>query len=436
MGLLQQVTVNGIYRIGFLVFQLLNTVLISRLTGPAGFGIYSLVIVNANLLLVFSSLGIPAGILYHASAKDLSLSRMEKIIWLSTILQLALALILETIYHGISGTFWIWPSTESLAGIFGIVFFLSIVITEKYYALYNGFHRFPLYNLIILIFAALLFALLIVLSYALPARSDVNEIVLTYILLQLLQTIFVVAIFHRRKIGRLTIADSTGVHRKFFTYSFYAFLANALYFLVTRVDFWILNYYKGENELGLYALSSRIGQMFLVLPTLFAGVVLPSITAKKIGADKLESMFRILNSLNLALMFVLALIAAWLLPLMFGEEFRGSVMPLVILLPGIFFLSAQTLLAAYFAAVGAPSINLYSTILSLAIVLILDFLLIPMHGATGAAAASTVAYFAGWLYTYRMYIAKEKYPWSQLLMNGTDREYMNRLVEQILKGKQ
>jgi hypothetical protein len=35
-----------------------------------------------------------------------------------------------------------------------------------------------------------------------------------------------------------------------------------------------------------------------------------------------------------------------------------------------------------------------------------------------------------------MYIAKEKYPWSQLLMNGTDREYMNRLLEQILKGKQ
>jgi O-antigen/teichoic acid export membrane protein len=436
MGLLQQVTINGVYRIGFLVFQLLNTVLISRLTGPAGFGIYSLVIVNANLLLVFSSLGIPAGILYHASAKDLSLSRMEKIIWVSTMIQLALALVLETLYHGISGTFWIWPSTGSLAGIFGIVFFLSIVITEKYYALYNGFHRFPLYNLIILIFAVLLFIVLIVQTQSVPATSAVNSIIITYIVVQVLQTIFLVAIFHRKKIGRLTIADSAGVQRKFFTYSFYAFLANALYFLVTRVDFWILNYFKGESELGLYALSSRIGQMFLVLPTLFAGVVLPSITAKKIGADKLESMFRILNSLNLLFMFALALIASWLLIFMFGEEFRGSVMPLVLLLPGIFFLSAQTLLAAYFAAVGAPSVNLYSTILSLAIVLVLDFLLIPMHGATGAAAASTIAYFAGCLYTYRMYIAKEKYPWSQLLMNSTDREYMNRLLEQILKGKQ
>lgn len=435
MGLLQQVTINTVYRILFLVFQLLNTILISRLTGPAGFGIYALVIVNANLLLVFSSLGIPAGILYHASARDLSLSRMKKIIWLSTIVQLALAVILEMLHHGFSGSFWIWPSTETLSGIFGVVFFLAIVITEKYYALYNGFHRFPLYNLIILIFAVLLFAVLIVESQFISPRSAVHSIILTYIVLQVLQSIFLVVIFHRKKIGRLSIADSAGVHRKFFTYSFYAFLANALYFLVTRVDFWILNYFKGENELGLYALSSRIGQMFLVLPTLFAGVVLPSITAKKIGADKLESMFRILNSLNLILMFVLALIAAWLLPFMFGDEFRGSVMPLVLLLPGIFFLSAQTLLAAYFAAMGKPSVNLYSTIFSLTMVLILDFVLIPVHGAKGAATASTIAYFAGCLYTYRMYLREQKYPWAQLLMNSADREYMNRLATQLLKGK-
>jgi O-antigen/teichoic acid export membrane protein len=108
---------------------------------------------------------------------------------------------------------------------------------------------------------------------------------------------------------------------------------------------------------------------------------------------------------------------------------------LVLLLPGIFFLSAQTLLAAYFAAVGKPSFNLYSTIFSLSIVLILDFILIPTHGALGAATASTIAYFAGGLYTYRMYLRAQKYPWSQLLMNSADREYMNRLAAQLLKGK-
>jgi O-antigen/teichoic acid export membrane protein len=436
MGLLQQVTINTGYRVLFLVFQLLNTILISRLAGPAGFGIYSLIIVNANLLLVFSSLGIPAGILYHASARDLSLSRMEKIIWVSTMLQLALAVIIEFLHHGISGIFWIWPSADYLTGIFGVLFFLAIVITEKYYALYNGFHRFPLYNLIILIFSILLFLVLVALKQNLSGPSAVKLIVIAYIAAQVAQAIILIIVFHRRKIGRLTIADSAGIHRKFFTYSFYAFLANALYFLITRVDFWILNYYKGETELGIYALSSRIGQMFLILPALFAGVVLPSITAKKIGADKLESMFRILNSLNMITMFVLALISSMIIPFMFGAEFSGSSMPLILLLPGIFFLAAQTLLAAYFAAIGNPSVNLQSTIFSLSVVLILDFILIPVYGAIGAAMASTIAYATGCIFTYLKYVGKEKYPWSQLLMNSKDRDHLNKLTSQVLKGKQ
>ncbi|HLO82946.1 MAG TPA: polysaccharide biosynthesis C-terminal domain-containing protein [Chitinophagaceae bacterium] len=435
MGLLQQVTINTIYRVLFLVFQLLNTVLISRLIGPAGFGVYSLVIVNANLLLVFSSMGIPAGILYHASAKDLSLSRMGKIIWFSSLLQLILSLLIELIHHGVTGTYWIWPSPDRWAGIFGIVFFLAIVITEKYYALYNGFNRFPLYNLVVLIFSILLFLVLGFLIRSGAGTSTVSTVILTYIAVQLIQAVFLVVLFKQKKIGQLTIADTAGIHKKFFTYSVYAFLANALFFLVTRVDFWILNYFKGETELGIYALSSRIGQMFLVFPALFAGVILPSITAKKLSGEKLQSMFRILNSLNLISMFILALVASWLFPFMFGEEFRASVLPLVILLPGIFFLSAQTLLAAYFAGIGKPATNLYSTMISLAIVLILDFILIPVYGAIGASLASTIAYAAGCIYTYSMYIGKENYPWARLLMNNADKHDLKRLLSQALGEK-
>jgi O-antigen/teichoic acid export membrane protein len=122
MGLLQQVTINTVYRITFLVFQLLNTILISRLIGPEGFGVYSLVIVNANLLLVFSSMGIPAGILFHASARDLPLNRIEKILWVSTLLQFVLAAVVEFIHHSFKGSYWIWPSDEMIYGAMGILF--------------------------------------------------------------------------------------------------------------------------------------------------------------------------------------------------------------------------------------------------------------------------------------------------------------------------
>jgi O-antigen/teichoic acid export membrane protein len=427
MGLLQQVTINTVYRITFLVFQLLNTILISRLIGPEGFGVYSLVIINANLLLVFSSLGIPAGILFHASARDLPLNRIEKILWVSTLLQFVLAAVVEFIHHSFKGSYWIWPSDEMIYGAMGILFFLAIVVTEKYYALYNGFHKFPLYNLITVIFNTMLF-LVLALMWTDNAPGDAATIIQVYIAVQLIQVICLILVFHLGKLGKHPIIESAGVQRKFINYSLYAFLANALFFLVTRVDFWILEYYKGATELGWYALSSRIGQMFLVLPGLFAGIVLPSLTAGKIGADKLESMLRILNTMNIIIMTSLAIIMPWLMPFLFGNKFESSVLPLLMLLPGIFFLAAQTLLASYFAAKGTPSINFYSTIIALSIVLVLDFILIPVHGAPGAAAASTVAYAAGTLYTYLLYIKQEKYQWSKLLMKRQDLQHFLNMI--------
>jgi O-antigen/teichoic acid export membrane protein len=427
MGLSQQVTINTVYRIAFMVFQLLNTILVSRLIGPEGFGIYSLVNVNANLLLVFSSMGIPAGILFHASSKDLPLFKIEKILWLSTLVQLVLAIAIEIFHQLIKGSFWIWPSGNVLYGAMGVMFFLAIVITEKYYALYNGYQKFPLYNLITVIFNVILFLVLAYMWIGSPTE-DPATIIIVFIGVQLLQTICLILAFSIGKPGNYPVIESASAHKKFINYSLYAFLANALFFLVTRVDFWILEYYKGATELGWYALSSRIGQLFLVLPGLFAGIVLPSLTAGKIGADKLESMLRILNTLNLLVMAALAIVLPWLMPLLFGARFESSILPLLLLLPGIFFLAAQTLLASYFASKGKPSVNFYSTVIALAIVLVLDFILIPLYGAPGAAFASTVAYAAGTLYTYLLYIRQEKYHWPKLLMNRTDLQYFRNII--------
>jgi O-antigen/teichoic acid export membrane protein len=237
-------------------------------------------------------------------------------------------------------------------------------------------------------------------------------------------------IFHRKKIGRVTIADGTGVTRKFFTYSLFAYMANALHFLVTRIDFWILHHYKGEEELGWYALAARIAQMFLVLPALLAGVIMPSVTSAQLSHESLEKIFRMINSLNSLMIVVLIAVSSWLIPWVFGVEFSETVLPLMYLLPGIVFLSAQTLLASYFAGKGRPVINLYTTLISLTIVLILDLVLIPVLGARGAAIASSVAYAAGCLFTYSRYLHEKNYPWSALFMNRADWAELQQIVHQ------
>jgi O-antigen/teichoic acid export membrane protein len=411
MILSKQVGINTVYRAGSLLFQFLNTVLISRLIGPGGFGNYSLMIVNANIVLTLTSLGIPAAVLYHASSNSLNLQQLMRIIMRSTLLQLILILAIEIIHYRLQGQFWTLPVAERAGGLVGVVFFLSIVISEKYYALFNGYRHFYLYNLLTLVFSAALTVALFF-TYQWEPRQDAVHVITIFVLAQAAQTLVLILLFHGRSIGGRsttnTAGDTLGSGR-FINYSLYAFMANTLHFLVTRIDFWILDHFRGHEALGHYALASRIGQFFLVLPALYAAVVLPGLASTDISQPIFQRMFRLLNTTNAIAMLVLASIASWIIPWAFGDEFHGTVKPLIWLLPGIFALSSQTLIAAYFAGKDMPRVNMYAALVSLVMVTVLDFLLIPDHGATGAAVASSIAYSFGALYSFLRYCKLEDY---------------------------
>jgi O-antigen/teichoic acid export membrane protein len=417
MGLAKQITGNAAYRGLFLVFQLLNTMLISRLTGPSGFGIYSLVIVNANFFLMLSSLGIPSGLLYHASVKDVSLSKLLRITWVSSLLQFILIIAIEFLYHLFTGYFLIWNESSLWAGVAGIAFFIIIVMNEKYYALLNGYGKLKTYNRITAFLNIFLFVLLVILFFF-PVDNVLVTAIIIFIGVQLLQLIFLALSFHLTVKPVSLVKFASG--KALMTYSLIAYFSNAVYFLLTRIDFWILEYYKGSEQLGIYALAVRIIQILLLIPTLLSSIILPSVTSDAFNNRSLERILRLLNTLNLVVVMMILVFAKWVIPLIFGNSFSDSVWPLILLLPGIVFLSAQTFLASYFAGKGKLKINLYSTLIALVIAVSLDFLLIPAFGVVGAAIASSISYMFCFLYSFYSYSTREHYPFSSLIMNSKD----------------
>jgi O-antigen/teichoic acid export membrane protein len=90
MGILNQIVVNSLYRFIFILFQLLVTIFVSRLIGPDGLGVYSLLLANANVILIFTSLGIPSGIIFHEAKKDLTRNSLWRIAFISALAQFIL----------------------------------------------------------------------------------------------------------------------------------------------------------------------------------------------------------------------------------------------------------------------------------------------------------------------------------------------------------
>lgn len=426
MGLARQIRQNIIYRGIFFLFQFLNTLLISRLAGPSGFGLYSLVIVNAQFLLLLTSLGLPSGILYHASSRDADPRWLVRLSWVSTLVQIAVIAVMEWLFLKGQGHYFVWIDASMWMGLSGLLFAATIILTEKYYALYNGYGYLLTYHKVLAMFNLFFFVLLLLSVRSIQGHAQL--VIQIMILVQVLQLLFLVTWFTRRMNQLPRVAGKPGT--SLWWYASAAFVSNLLYYLLTRIDLWMVEGYHGAHALGLYALPVRLWQMLLILPSLLASIVLPGIVSEALPAKPVERLFRILNTVNITIGLAATILAPWLIPVFFGKAYTDSVMVLLLLMPGIICLSAQIFLAAYFAGKGQLRVNLYSMAIGTALAVLLYRLWIPVIGIRGAAMASTLGYCASFLFTYFQYCRQTGYAWWHILIQNHDlawlRNYLSR----------
>jgi O-antigen/teichoic acid export membrane protein len=88
----------------------------------------------------------------------------------------------------------------------------------------------------------------------------------------------------------------------------------------------------------------------------------------------------------------LGVAATFVLPLLYGEAFQGSVVPTYILIAGLCGAGVSGVITAFLYGAGRPGLNSLALGAGLVGTVVLDLLLIPSFGVIGAAVASSVAY--------------------------------------------
>jgi O-antigen/teichoic acid export membrane protein len=158
-----------------------------------------------------------------------------------------------------------------------------------------------------------------------------------------------------------------------------------------------------------------MGQLLLVLPQIMASVIFPRSAS---GADRLELnnalmvIARLLWQLFLLVFSVCALWGRQLFIFVFGETFNLMQAPFLWMLPGIYCLSVQALLIAYFSGKGMVKINVIGNIIGLVVITGGDFLLVPRYGIIAAAIVSTAGYFANMLYALLRFYKDYSISWT------------------------
>ncbi len=206
-------------------------------------------------------------------------------------------------------------------------------------------------------------------------------------------------------------------------YCFKAQLGNIIQKLNYRLDIFIVSYFLPVSQVGIYGIAVVIGETLWGISSSIATIVFPVVSSAQ---DKKRSVFYKSDNqdklhLNCLLFFAndfvkqagnKPFIIYW-----FGSaDFAPATEALILLLPGISIFSISNILANYLAGGGLVAKNIYSSLISAVVTVILNLILVPRIGINGASLATSFSYTAFTLTTLVFYINYTHSRWQDILI--------------------
>ena len=209
-----------------------------------------------------------------------------------------------------------------------------------------------------------------------------------------------VTFWRARRLSRQSANRSTRWNRALadegIRYGIRAYPAGVVSFLNLRSDQFLLGYLAGTASVGIYSVAVTVAELLLFFPRSLATALMPRITGADSVSAKHMAASACRHTVGGALISAAVLVPIGLLiPVLFGEAYRPSVVPFFLLLPGLGAYALAPVLSTYFSGqLGRPIVTSLFAGMSLALDVLLVWALVPRLGVPGAALASTLAYLA------------------------------------------
>ncbi len=401
----RNITLNTISRILIAIFSALSTIIIARAFGPVGKGVFTMAAFLPTLALNFGHFGLGNANTYLiAQDKEKTKKSFYNSFWLGLIIGYIFIVVFALLYR-------FYPEQILGKGDIGIRYFLlslftvPFVLWENFYqGVFVGKQEFKFFNLVSLLSKLLLFIGLIILACIL--KLDMRVSVVYYLLLMTLPAVIYTIYFFSRY--GFPVGFDKEIFRQTISYGFRSYLACLLAFLILRSDLYILNYFRGLEEVGWYSIATSFCDGILLLVSSITLVLFPKITENQDQALDITLKVSRIISFIVGLIVILGLIFGKLfISLIFGKNFIAALPAFYILLPATYFWALTSLLTQFCASKGYPWISVMIWMPSLIINIVLNIIFIPAYGIIAAALTSLIAYFVTFVLHY-IYLQKYK----------------------------
>jgi O-antigen/teichoic acid export membrane protein len=407
---LKQLIFSSIFWRGlYFVTVLLLNIIVSRYFQAKGSGWIYYITNYFSFILLIASLCLETGMVFFGSKKSIAINKLAtfSLLW-SAVVAMLIVLLLFLYYHHPEE-----EVTRRQFTYFGLTYTAGVLLTTFFSSLFYAQQNYAWPN-ILLALSNVLLMLFIPVAALFWKQEILREIFLKlYFLNYLLQGIILSIVYFTKNnlFGKLVL-PSLAELSLLFRYSLVALFSNIIFFLLYRIDYWFVNHLCSackEGDLGNYIQVSKIGQMFLLLPTIIAAAIFPRTAAG--FREQVQILLPVLARTILVL-YTMALLffvitGSWLFPFIYGETFQNMYLPFILLIPGILSLSTIALVTAYNSGKDRIKTNMLGSLIGLVIIITGDWLFIPRYGIRAAAVISSVGYTSYLIYL--LYVFKKEY---------------------------
>lgn len=400
-------------RLIMIALRLARNVLLARLLGPADRGIFALLSTLPDLITAVTSGGLNTAVGYQAAKqKPMGVLLTQILIYgclLSGILTLLCILLLSWLGTQVSAVeqlgIWIWL----LIPVVPLTVLKSGLLT-----LHNADERVNAFNMLRLIESSTPLFLFIVLVFFWRERVF-DAALISWI--GGLAIVTVAGWCWLKRFHTLKLKWQPKEQGELLKFSAKSHLDVLFQQILLRADYLFIGALLPASALGHYAMASAAAELLLIIPEAVTTPLMKRLLQQDKKIEQLTPLaLRVTATVMLCACLAMALIGEWLIVTLFGAAYAPAYPALLALLPGLFALCYASILRLDLLGKGRPGTLSFIVGLGAALNIILNFILIPQLGITGAAVASSVAYIAVTVIMLTLYCKITRVPFYHTLL--------------------
>lgn len=388
MNFIRSVSLTLVIKFLNLGLSTLFTIILARYLGPQGVGFWALVMSISALTIQLTNFALDNFNIYSCAQSQENIKKAApNSFWFAIligILSSVLVFLLVKFFPQLIGTTpTVFLAVALVAVPFSLIymFFQAILLGINKISVYNWFEFFNQ-------FLPLIFSIIVLIFL----KKGILDLLIARTVIIILLSVMMIAVTY--KFQKFRFSPHWDALKTMLGYGLMSHPCRLLAFLVLKSDILLINYFLGPSSTGIYSVAVNFGDMLLILPGIIGLMLFPHLSADQTreSAVNTAKVARLTVIIMLFSCLATFLIYQPLVKIVFGAAFLPSMMPMFVLLPGVFFLSVEIIFAQYLAARVKLNALLYYWGAAFLVNLLLNLILLPKIGIVGASLSSSFCY--------------------------------------------